>query len=355
MRELGGLFEIDPAALAGPESDTLPPIVFATGRGALHAIVCRIASERPGLRVFLPDYVCGSVVRAVDDAGAARSFYRVKRDFRPDLDRLAEMLAGGEPTLVMLVDYFGLSGAAEDVERVRSISADAIVVLDLVQAPWELDKPQQADFAFASWRKAFAVPDGAPVLCGTGPALESPAGEHPGAGYATVAGLAKAVAPALDLPVDAYVRFHELAEREFDERPAYGAAASALMRVLYSSLDLKAAAEARLRNFRVLEGLLGTLSLRPALPLAPGRVPLFLPVRVQRRDAVRATLRDRDVICPVHWPAVPGAPEATHGASGFAETGLSLVIDQRYSEDDMERLAHAVREVGAEPADEGCC
>lgn len=52
----------------------------------------------------------------------------------------------------------------------------------------------------------------------------------------------------------------------------------------------------------------------------------------KRRDYVRKAFTKNNVFCPVHWPWVS---EDLNGRNVLYESELSLVCNQRYSEDDM--------------------
>ncbi len=59
--------------------------------------------------------------------------------------------------------------------------------------------------------------------------------------------------------------------------------------------------------------------------------PLFIPIKVEKRDALRKFLIDNNVYLPIHWP--------NHDWNGKE---LSLVCDQRYDESDMLRICNLI-------------
>ena len=70
--------------------------------------------------------------------------------------------------------------------------------------------------------------------------------------------------------------------------------------------------------------------------------PMFVPVLVPdgKRDALRQYLTDRNIYCPVHWPLSRlHAPDERLEKLLAGE--LSLVCDQRYTEQDIRRIAQA--------------
>lgn len=68
--------------------------------------------------------------------------------------------------------------------------------------------------------------------------------------------------------------------------------------------------------------------------------PLFVPVIIKKnRDLVRQKLIDKNIYCPIHWPK----PERCE--SNIYDMELSLICDQRYGEEEMNRLISTLGEV----------
>jgi len=105
--------------------------------------------------------------------------------------------------------------------------------------------------------------------------------------------------------------------------------------------DFGEIAEARKRNARALyQGLTECSGIRFLFDQNQMDCPLFVPIVVapSRRDKLRKTLSEASIYCPVHWPK----PE-DRCDSNLYDCELSLVCDQRYSEEDMERVACVVQ------------
>lgn len=71
-------------------------------------------------------------------------------------------------------------------------------------------------------------------------------------------------------------------------------------------------------------------------------VPLFVPILVEnsKRDRLRNYLKDNGVYCPIHWPKMK---EYDTFAQIYAQE-LSLICDQRYTLEDMDRQITIIRE-----------
>lgn len=69
--------------------------------------------------------------------------------------------------------------------------------------------------------------------------------------------------------------------------------------------------------------------------------PLFLPIILDNRDAVRRYLFERMIFCPIHWPMQDNCFEMGYR---MYKNELSLIVDQRYNENDMFRLLNALED-----------
>lgn len=68
--------------------------------------------------------------------------------------------------------------------------------------------------------------------------------------------------------------------------------------------------------------------------------PLFVPILLsEKRSEVRAKLTDKKIYCPIHWPKPNGCE------SNLYDMELSLICDQRYNEEDMERIVSVLKEL----------
>ena len=101
---------------------------------------------------------------------------------------------------------------------------------------------------------------------------------------------------------------------------------------LYGSLDEEHMKIRRLNNAQHVVNKLDKLKIKPLLPLTEGHVPLFIPIILENRDEVRKRMFQHEVFCPVHWPLE--GMDLKRGKVMF-ETELSLIIDQRYGQKEM--------------------
>ena len=93
-----------------------------------------------------------------------------------------------------------------------------------------------------------------------------------------------------------------------------------------------------LQMFSEAEDMLEEISVSPACDC-----PLFVPVLVGNRDALRKRLIEQEIYCPVHWP-VSRYHQLSKETETFYNRELSLVCDQRYTEQDMLRMVDVIKE-----------
>jgi hypothetical protein len=103
-------------------------------------------------------------------------------------------------------------------------------------------------------------------------------------------------------------------------------------------VDVETQREKRRNNARTLyEGLKGKVQYM--YPLEDMDCPLFVPILLPNRNEVRAHLTKNEIYCPVHWPK----PEVCE--SNIYDLELSLICDQRYGIEDMNRIVSVLKEV----------
>jgi hypothetical protein len=347
MKAIGGDFSLDPAVLVGPpgkQGDS--PVLYESGRAALFALLLAIEKGEKLSGLALPGYICQSVVSASRAAGADIEFYQVREDLLPDEGSLRRVLSGAR-TAIVLVNYFGLLDMRPIVSQVREIREDAFVILDRVQAPFTMDIDEGADAAFASFRKAWPAVQGAALWMRS--SLPAPREEcRDGPASLRLLGMIRKhlfVTRGIGDEED-FLRPLAESEQALDLIRPFAAGPEGSYRL--QPRDKEDAAERRRMNYEYLRGRLASLGLPRGPELTPGAVPLFMPVLVNDRDTVRRELARQRMFFPAHWPIPAELQRRDHElAARLYSHELSLVIDQRYRQEDMERIARAVAAVSS--------
>ena len=324
MREIGSEFWDVPAG--GDGNHLFPESVrwFLSGRGALGAIIRELGDVRTAA---MPSWCCDSMIRPFTDAGIEVRFYpvtwrgKLTQEIRDDCD------------VLLVMDYFGYTADAADLSLCRGK-----IIRDVTHSLFS-GRYSDADYYFGSLRKWCGVWTG---------------------GYAWGKGLTGPVETDRDYvglrraameEKAAYIQGGETGEKNYLK--LFGEAEKRLKEAGIRSADPRDIAAAktldaefirsrRRRNAKVLMEGLPDLLVFPEL--APSDCPLFVPILAEggRRDALRQRLIAHSVYCPAHWPATE-CHRLDENTAYLYENELSLVCDQRYTEEDMERMVKIIK------------
>ena len=108
---------------------------YSSGRSALYYILLDVQKRYGITTAYLPNYLCSSVVVAAEKSQVKVVFYNLNDQLEIDIEKFP--LDDNEKAAVLLINYFGLKSLQLQVELVRSISMEAIVIEDDVQAFYE--------------------------------------------------------------------------------------------------------------------------------------------------------------------------------------------------------------------------
>ena len=152
---MGGMFGSSGFALINEDTPSFlegPCLQLVTARSGIF-LLCKLL--KPG-RVWLPAYLCHSMVESVKFADTNIEFYPVSVDLKlAELDWTSKVRAGD---IVVCIDYFGFESETEVHRAVKE--RDAWLVQDAAQALLSEYERPQADFVLYSPRKFLGLPDG---------------------------------------------------------------------------------------------------------------------------------------------------------------------------------------------------
>ena len=330
---IGGEYKI-PAGVLGNDhiSATLP---YSLGRTALYAILDSIyGTEASSGKILLPDYICISVPNVAARLGIEIINYHIENNYLPDMDSIRGKAK--ECKAIMLVSYFGMVNLDNTIELIRKEFPELKIIVDEVQNIYSMGRHSDYDYCFTSYRKWFYMPDGAEVICKEGRfagfKVDSE-GEY--VKYKAAGNVLKNYADSIDDSVA--LELIDRAEDMMDKEYLY--AGSLLSSQLYTTIDIEQVARVRKRNAAYLHKELTRLKVEHLYDAKA--VPLFVPIRIDNRDAVRKALFAKGIFAPIHWPV---ENIELQGNNDLYKTELSLICDQRYDEEDMERIIKAIED-----------
>ena len=323
---IGGEFEIDLSIQREfvPQPDTY---YFASGRTALYQILRSLGPHHT--KVWMPDWLCHTMVEAAERAKSEVVFYELNSDFKATLEALDKSgFRDGEA--VLMVNYFGLQDLKSTAKAIKEQYPQSIVIEDDVQAYWcfaEQENPY-ADYRFTSMRKAFAIPDGG--LVKTSRPMPDVTGHNTFAPLKVKAGVMKQHRGQDGIKDEDYLALFRQGDDLISEN--YDSCMSDDSKRLFAGTDFEQAKRQRRANAKVILEGLKSLGINPLIEVPAGAVPLFIPIYLDNRDEVRRRMFQHEVFCPVHWPL--DGMDVKKGKE-MAEHELSLIVDQRYNKDDI--------------------
>ena len=291
---------------------------FNSARAALTSLIAQLTIKE----VWLPRYLCDSIINTFDGGKVQLKFYELAEDFT-----IKSELSLGEHSLLLYVNYFGV--CTEQALCVISQYGANKVVIDNSQAMF--CDPLETLATIYSPRKFFGLPDGG-LLYSDDPRIKQPENRD----NTSETRMGHLISRLTNSPEKAYQIYLE-AEQAIAGLPVLGI--SELTERLLHSVDYEAAKIVRARNARHLHDHLvkyNQLDLNFDDTIAPLCYP-FLP---NVNAAKWIELIKNRVFVPSYWPEVLTRVEEGSFEWDLVTNGLFLPCDQRYTEHDMDRLVH---------------
>lgn len=340
VKVIGGLFgfaEMDGDSCKPPPFLGSNRVLLANARSGVWLAVKLMKAHR----VWVPSYLCHTILDGIRAAGTEARFYEV--DDRLQVSSIDWTQAVSRGDLVVLIDFFGwpCNPSFKSVLHEKG----AWILEDACQAMLSDSTGEDVDFTLLSPRKFLGVPDGAVLCCKCNEIdLQNVRLEAPPEDWWLESFLAMQLRREQDLCGINRAWFEHY--RRFDAGHPIGAYAMSQLSqaLLLHTFDYEAIARRRIENYRVLAERLGRFALLPQL--SDGVVPLGFPARFPERDRLREALFKADIYPPVHWKLDGVVPRQFDRSHRLSAQIMTLPCDQRYDSEDMERMAETVlREV----------
>ncbi|MDY6945387.1 MAG: hypothetical protein SXG53_06685 [Pseudomonadota bacterium] len=316
MEAIGGYFDIEVqrrGAHLYPQAHR-----FQSGRAALLAL---LEAGRPK-RVWLPWYICSSVIDTVAASGAQLLRYGLNEQFEVD----PHLQLGADDWLVY-VNYFGLQDD-RIVALLRRLPAEQVIV-DNAQSFYSA--PTASLATVYSPRKFFGVPDGGYLVT-----------KLPVAAYLQDEGSIERMAHLLiraERGAEAGYAAYQSAEQTLERQPPR--AMSPLTAALLAGIDYESIRKIRRNNFDSLHAALGDRNLlQPRLPAHAA--PLCYPY-LSHSTELRSQLIAQKIFVPTYWPEVAKDAAAPELERKLSRGILPLPCDQRYGSKHVQRIVATIR------------
>ena len=326
MQPIGGYFSLELNDGWERHRDALR---LNAGRYALEYIL-RVRKYK---KVYLPYYICDSVLQPFDRLDVAYEFYHINEQLEP-----TERLQPNDDEAVLYVNYFGLKN------RFTSTFCYAYrnTILDLTQAFYSEqgnlyeNKTVQCD-TFYSCRKYFGVPDGAYLYTDCRQEEELTQDES----FGRMTFLTKRIDRS---PYEGYADFHA---NDKSLSTVGMKRMSKLTESMMQGIVYTAKANKRIHNFHILDKALRDTN-RFKWNMDYGTVPLVYPYYVGNGTRLRQHLIDHQVFCARYWPNVMELCRPDDWECQLAENMVCIPIDQRYGEKAMNHIISIIENYNGE-------
>jgi len=331
---IGGEFEIQINNLDDVNSSSEKILddfyVFSSGRAALYHILIYLKSNKNIKNIMLPDYLCPSIIKTVNELDLNIIFFPLNKQLQLEENKFTSLYNKGD--IILLINYFGLTKMIGQIDFIKSIDPDAIIIEDQVQAFYSfLNTDHGVDFKFSSLRKTFAIPDGG--LIQTHHPLTNAGNKCTFSQYKFAGGILKSLRNLNIFNDDVYLDLLEKGEHLVDTD--LFSSMSETSKHLYALTDFTLIQNVRKKNSDYLINGLNDLGISTILKPDIDDVALFIPILINDRNRVRQKMFEHQIYCPVHWPL-----EGLNLVTGnlMQEHELSLIVDQRYDTKEMDLI-----------------
>ena len=353
MKDIGSLMPLYDEDLV--ESQSCPQhelqedlALFSLCREALYAVGEWLGvSEK---KVLLPAYTCDTVIIPFVELGWTCLYYPVDLQLRIDTRAVEKMYEKHKPSLIVVHPYYGKDLNESEInmlERLHGLGCK--VVLDKTQCIFSTQRLSCVNYYVGSYRKWFAIPDGGYLWSVESSrdcysvkeeyddfvSLQRDAMYLRGRYYRTSDEELKAIS----------IRMNKMAEKMIDYHiTPHGM--SAFSQDLLRRSDWHQCQEKRMSNYRVLlNGLSGVKECKILCEdmNEVSSAPLYFSIYVDDRSELQRALAKEHIYLPVIWPLGVEDVLINDTIKYIYSHILSIPIDQRYDEADMEKIVRGIK------------
>ncbi len=374
---IGGFYSVDGALLAKPparedftlrlDADTdqyAHKIYTNNGRTASVYALQHCAEKMAGKKVLLPDYLCLSVISAMEWAGLSYDFYRVSRNLEIDLADLESKLCD-DVGMIYVIHYFSVPQPAFIVKQLCQLAKarDLLIMEDITQTLFSRT-PASADFCttgfsdyiVGSTRKWFPMTDGGicairndvfgDVSCDSVPPLAS-AYDESVYKELLISVMRPLYAEHPELEKEAYLTYEKEANasRYINLTPRKMTEAS---KHIFFDTDAETLMRRRIENFRYLYSRLLQIPEITVLSRDIGEdgdcIPFGLTILADDRNGLYHHLVEHNIIPEIQWILPTDYYTPGEDAQYLSAHNLMLQCDQRYSIPEMKQVADAIED-----------
>lgn len=321
----------------------------SNGRAAINLVIKTIEKRNPDINksVCLPSFTCHTVYEPFIKAGYKVYTYPIGKDLMTSVQELVSAVIDSNVKVVLIHRYFGFDTLSEANDAISILRKNGIATIeDCTQSMYSEFPRLDTDYTVGSIRKWCGVPDGGFAICKNGELEYKPSDFDEKLGKTKIkASLGKYnyLFRKTGSKEDFLKLFQEAEDFLSKQDYIYNILPTSLY--IQKNLDIKRLSNARRHNFNIiLDGIKGCEGITPIFEsLDDDVVPLYFPVLCKDRVSVQKKLANHNIYAPVVWPKHDNCPPITGEAEFIYEHILCIPIDQRYDDEDMQRIVSVLK------------
>lgn len=313
---IGGFFELE--SFINGSSYHNNAIALTTGRACI-ALILELTKPT---RIYIPFYVCNSVIDPIKKSGIEYIFYEINKDLEP---KKVPNLSNSE--LFLCINYFGLKG--DYCNKIAATYGEKIIIDDTHNF---FNKGRQGAYSFTSARKYFGTPDGSYLYGVSKKCIEKIPRNNNVSILHNIERLEKRYE-------SAYILYKK-SESLFDSTIKK---ISYISEIILNSIDYEHIKEKRIENYKYLQENIGFLNTFSLPYLSEIDAPFCYPF-VPEKGIDKQELHQVGLFIPTFWSDV-----SKRNIDGYEfEKHLSLQmlplpIDHRYGREEMKRIVEIIK------------
>lgn len=312
---------------------------FMSGRTSIDYILSDIKDKRK--IVYMPNYCCESMIQPFLDNG-----YKIKYYFVDVINNKYDIDVDMDCTIFFAMSYFGYNNSNMDDYIIEFEKRKIIVIEDIThRLLCDNNHCKKSSYLVASLRKWF------PILSGGIAVNMNDNFKNDITNFTVDEDYIKIKEKAMNKKRD-YIEninsnkdeFLELFDKSNNmiKNYKFKKIDEKSMEIL-KKIDMNKIKNDRIDNCKLIEKKLkNNENIKLLYKYNIGDCPLFVPIIIDNRDAIRKKLIDNNIYLPIHWP------NKNHLNNRIYRVELSLINDQRYSLEDIEKYIDKLIELVGE-------
>lgn len=283
-------------------------------------------------QVWLPDYLCETILDAVNKTKTKINFYKINSHLK--IENLDWVNNVERNDFVILIEYFGFPVNKKVIERIKS--QKALVLIDAAQSLLSENNRYNCDFVVYSPRKTIGTPAGAIIKTNNNEYLSNIILKSvPNKNLSFIySAFKKRTLFDINRSIE-WFSDYKLSEKnqvignfKIDDFS---------LSILEHGIDYKFVKKRRRDNFSYLLKELASFAIFKELPREV--IPLGFPILVKNRTEILNLLYKNNIFVPIHWPVTINRP---HNKL-LKNNEITLICDQRNNIKDLEQMVKLIK------------